>query len=306
MAALFGVSSGPKARREFSLPSPLSCSASASEKVLLKFSTLKMSSSLKLQLRPATITCKLSAVSSSSPTRAMVTGVKEVLPQPLTSTSAPPSVFDGTTRLYISYTCPYAQRVWITRNCKGLQEKIQLVPIDLKDRPAWYKEKVYPANKVPSLEHNNEVKGESLDLIKYIDSHFEGPSLFPDDPAKREFAEELLSYTGTFYKSVVSSFKGDVAEADDPFDYIETALSKFNDGHFFLGQFSLVDIAYAPFVERFQPFLLDVKNYDITEGRPKLAEWVKEMNNIEAYKQTCQDPKELVESYKKRFLEQSA
>jgi hypothetical protein len=33
---------------------------------------------------------------------------------------------------------------------------------------------------VPSLEHKNEVKGESLDLIKYVDNHFEGPSLFPD------------------------------------------------------------------------------------------------------------------------------
>ncbi|MBH0219711.1 hypothetical protein GH793_16145, partial [Listeria monocytogenes] len=104
-------------------------------------------------------------------------------------------MFDGTTRLYISYSCPYAQRTWITRNYKGLQDKIELVPIDLQNRPAWYKEKVYPANKVPSLEHNNEVKGESLDLIKYIDSNFEGPSLFPSDPVKRQFAEELLSYT---------------------------------------------------------------------------------------------------------------
>lgn len=90
-------------------------------------------------------------------------------------------------RLYISYKCPYAQRVWITRNCKvllrvlfnsispyyssfynfllwvlsciflyywlqheqGLQDKIELVPIDLQNRPAWYKEKVNPANKVP-------------------------------------------------------------------------------------------------------------------------------------------------------------
>ena len=34
------------------------------------------------------------------------------------------------------------------------------------------------ATQVPSLEHNNKVRGESLDLIKYIDSHFEGPSLF--------------------------------------------------------------------------------------------------------------------------------
>ncbi|XP_052880091.1 glutathione S-transferase L1-like isoform X5 [Gossypium arboreum] len=200
--------------------------------------------------------------------------VQEDLPPALDSTSDPPPIFDGTTRLYISYTCPYAQRVWITRNCKGLQDKIKLVPIDLKNRPTWYKENVYPPNKVPALEHNNEVKGESLDLIKYIDSHFEGPSLFPDDPAKKQFADELLSYIDSFYKTVTSSFKGEGTEAGIAFDNIETALTKFEDGPFFLGQFSLVDIAYAPFIERFHPFLLDVKKYDITLGRPKLATWI--------------------------------
>ncbi|XP_062155392.1 protein IN2-1 homolog B-like isoform X2 [Alnus glutinosa] len=230
--------------------------------------------------------------------------VKEVLPPALDSTSEPPPLFDGTTRLYISYTCPYAQRVWITRNCKGLQDKIQLVPLDRQNRPDWYREKINPANKVPSLEHKNEIKGESLDLIKYIDNHFEGPSLFPDDPAKKEFAEELLSYTDTFNDAAFSSFKGDGNEAGAAFDYIETALSKFEDGPFFLGQFSLVDIAYAPFVERFQPFLLDVKKYDITEGRPKLAAWIEEMDTNEAYKQTRREPEELVEIYKKRFLAQ--
>ncbi|KAL9272517.1 Glutathione S-transferase L2, chloroplastic-like protein [Drosera capensis] len=191
-------------------------------------------------------------------------------------------------RLYISYTCPYVQRVWITRNCKGLQDKIKLVPIDLQDRPAWYKEKVYPANKSSEhnkcildsvtgtlLEHNNEVRGESLDLIKYIDSHFEGPSLFPD---------------------------GINEETGAALDCIETALSKFTDGPFFLGQFSLVDVAYAPFIERFKPFLLEVRKYDITTGRPKLAAWILEMNQIEGFKHTQRDPKELVESYKKRFL----
>ncbi|KAK2429918.1 glutathione S-transferase L3 [Trifolium repens] len=96
---------------------------------------------------------------------------------------------------------------------QGLQDKIELVPIDLQDRPSCYKEKVYPANKVPPLEHNNEVRGESLDLIKYIDTHFEGPSLFPTEPDDKEFAEELLSYTNTFNKTAVSSFKGgDVTE----------------------------------------------------------------------------------------------
>ena len=37
---------------------------------------------------------------------------------------------------------------------------------------------------------------------------------------------------------------------------------------------SQVDIAYAPFIERYQPFLLDVKKYNITEGRPQLATWI--------------------------------
>ncbi|XP_059458849.1 glutathione S-transferase L3-like [Corylus avellana] len=230
--------------------------------------------------------------------------VKEVLPPALDSTSEPPPFFDGTTRLYISYTCPYAQRVWITRNCKGLQGQIKLVPLDRQNRPDWYGEKINPTNKVPSLEHKNEVKGESLDLIKYIDNHFEGPSLFPDDPAKKEFAEVLLSYTDTFNEAVFSSFKVDGSEAGAAFDYIETALSKFEDGPFFLDQFSLVDIAYAPFIERFQPFLLDVKKYDITEDRPKLAAWIEEMDKNEAYKQTRREPKELVEIYKKRFLAQ--
>ncbi|KAI7752695.1 hypothetical protein M8C21_029228 [Ambrosia artemisiifolia] len=197
-------------------------------------------------------------------TTTMATNVQQDLPPPLDSTSEPPPVFDGTTRVLDM----------------GLQEKIKLVPIDLKNRPDWYKEKVYPANKVPALEHNNEVKGESLDLIKYINTNFEGPSLYPEDTIKQEFGEELISYTDTFYKSVTTSLKGDgFDDAATAFDYIEKALSKFDDGPFFLGQFSLVDIAYAPFIERFQPYLLDVKNYDIKLGRPKLAAWIEKIRN---------------------------
>ncbi|PHT38361.1 Protein IN2-1 -like protein B [Capsicum baccatum] len=232
--------------------------------------------------------------------------VQEVLPPSLDSTSQPPSLFDGTTRLYINYQCPYAQRAWITRNFKGLQDKIELVPIDLQNRPAWYKEKVYPPNKVPSLEHNNKVIGESLDLIKYIDSNFEGPSLLPDDPEKRKFAEELIAYSDTFVPEVYGSFKKDVQTlAGAQFDYLEKALHKFDDGPFFLGQFSQVDIAYAPFIERFQIFLQEVFNNNITSGRPKLAKWIEEVNKLDGYKQTkVLDPKRLVEYYKNRFLEE--
>jgi len=231
--------------------------------------------------------------------------VKEDLPPHLDSTSEPPPLFDGTTRLYTYLPCPFAQRVWISRNYKGLQDKIKLVPIDLRNRPAWYKEKVYPENKVPSLEHNNKITGESLVLLKYLEDNFEGPKLLPNDPPKQQFAEELLAYIDTFTKTVYTSFKGDpVTEAVGAFDYLETALHKFKDGPFFLGQFSLVDIAYAPFVERFQIFLQDAWKYDITAGRPKLAAWIEELNKIDAYTQTKCNPEELIQQYKQRFLGQ--
>ncbi|KAF3331676.1 protein IN2-1 B-like protein [Carex littledalei] len=232
--------------------------------------------------------------------------MKEVLPPSLNATSPPPSFFDGTTRLYLAYVCPYAQRIWITRNYKGLQEKIKLVAIDLRDRPAWYKE-VYPENKVPSLEHDNKVEGNSLKIIKYINAHFEGPALLPDDPVKRTFAEELFGYsdyfTNTVFSSVLSKEEDISADAVAGLDKLEEYLSKFEDGPFFLGhEFSLVDITYAPFVEsRYKIFLSDMKKYDITKGRPKLNFWMKELNKIEAYTATKRDPQELLSHTKKKF-----
>ncbi|KAJ6300163.1 hypothetical protein OIU76_021037 [Salix suchowensis] len=157
---------------------------------------------------------------------------------------------------------------------------------------------------VPSLEHKGKIIGESLDLIKYLESNFQGPSLLHEDPAKKEFTAELLSCTDTFNRTVCTAFKGDMAkEAGPAFDHLENALHKFDDGPFFPGQeFSLVDIAYITFVEGYYIFLSEVFKYDITAGRPKLAAWIEEVNKIEAYRQTKIDPKEMVETYKNKFM----
>ncbi|KAJ6316364.1 hypothetical protein OIU78_019616 [Salix suchowensis] len=64
--------------------------------------------------------------------------VPEILPPSLDATAEQPPLFDGITKLYTCYTCPYAQRVWIARNFKGLQDEIKLVPLILQNRPAWY------------------------------------------------------------------------------------------------------------------------------------------------------------------------
>ncbi|XP_057252401.1 protein IN2-1 homolog B isoform X2 [Beta vulgaris subsp. vulgaris] len=232
--------------------------------------------------------------------------IQEVLPPFLSSNSDPPALFDGTTRLYVTYYCPFAQRAWLTRNYKGLHDKIQLVPIDLDDRPTWYKEKVNPANKVPALEHNNNIIVESLDLIKYIDANFEGPSLFPDDHAKKEYTEELFVYSDKWNPTLFFYLRGTKSEDEmrAAFDKFEELLSKYNhEGPFLLGaQFSAADVVYAPFLQRYLPLFIDLHKYDITEGRPKLAAWLKALDTIEAFQQTKWDEEQNVKIYKRRNL----
>jgi glutathione S-transferase len=228
----------------------------------------------------------------------------EVLPPALGAVSEPPPLFDGTTRLYICYFCPFAQRAWITRNCKGLQDEIKLVSINLEDKPAWYKEKVYPQGTVPSLEHNGKVVGESLDLIKYIDSNFQGPALLPQDAAKRQFADELIAYANAFTKALYSPLTSRVEMSDEAvsaLDKIEASLSMFSDGPFFLGQFSLADIAYVTILERVQIYYSHVRNYEITKDRPNLEKFIEEMNKIEAYKQTKNQPLILLDVAKRHL-----
>ncbi|XP_042519227.1 glutathione S-transferase L1-like [Macadamia integrifolia] len=230
--------------------------------------------------------------------------------------------------------------LWMTRSAgslgTGLQDKIKLVGIDLQNRPAWYKEKVNPANKVPALEHNNKIITESLDLIKYVDSNFEGPVFLPDvDIAYAPFVErfqlllldmkkyditagrpKLTTWIETLVARMVlfqalpaQDVRGLNSNGMErrQFNTEKTSLSRV-----FLARITkiviclimcnlLVDIAYAPFVERFQLLLLDMKKYDITAGRPKLTTWIEEMDKIEAYKQTKWDPHELITALKRHL-----
>ncbi|KAG0581203.1 hypothetical protein KC19_4G232200 [Ceratodon purpureus] len=260
----------------------------------------------------------ISELSSRNSRQSKISGRKFVSRTPIVTASfenhgildskstSPPPLFDGTTRLYFSSRCPYAQRVWIAVKYKGLDD-VECVEISLSDKPVWYKEKVYPAGKVPALEHDGKVIGESMDLLYYLDEHFEGPKLAPVGGNKKQAATELLEYNDTFNKvgftglSMKDSTPDEISKVVAPaFDYLENALAKFSsDGPFLLGNFGLVDIAYAPFIERFELAFGEIRHLDIKAGRPKLAEWIEAMDKVEAYSSTKVERSALLELYKR-------
>ncbi|CAM6022690.1 unnamed protein product, partial [Sphagnum balticum] len=198
--------------------------------------------------------------------------------------------------LYYFPVSPYSQCVKIALNYKGLDE-IECLPISLNDKPIWYAEKVYPVGKVPALEHNGKVKGESLDLLVYIDQEFGGPNMTPTEEDKKEAAAELLKYRSTFvevwlqalgfHDATPALLEEVLGKENSPiFNHLENALKNYaNEGPFILGKFSMVDIAYVPFIERAE-ISFSSANYDIMAGRPKLAKWIEAMNTVDAYTST--------------------
>ncbi|KAH8960087.1 hypothetical protein BDL97_06G112400 [Sphagnum fallax] len=184
---------------------------------------------------------------------------RQDLPYLLDSKSECPPLFNGTTRLYYFPVSPFSQCVKIALNYKGLDE-IECLPISLNDKPTWYVEKVYPVGK---------------------------------EEDKKEAAAKLLKYRSTFVEAWLKALglhdatPALLEEVLAPiFNHLENALRNYaNEGPFILGKFSMVDIAYVPFIERAEISFSNA-NYDIMAGRPKLAKWIEAMNTIDAYTST--------------------
>ncbi|MGH7060680.1 MAG: glutathione S-transferase family protein, partial [Stellaceae bacterium] len=115
---------------------------------------------------------------------------------------------------------------------------------------------------------------------EYLDETI-APRLHPADPIERAVNRAWTDYVPTFASQVTAVAYADT-ESDynkaaegipTPFERLEKALEKQGGGPFFNGaEYSLVDAAYAPFLQRY--FFLDrVKKLGHIENYPRLKAW---------------------------------
>ncbi|KAH7434143.1 hypothetical protein KP509_06G002300 [Ceratopteris richardii] len=222
-------------------------------------------------------------------------------------TSLPTST--GEARLYVSTSCPYSQRVWIAKNYKGV-ENMELLSINILDKPKWYIEKISPFGKIPALEHNGKIIVESLDIIKYMDEKFSGPKLFLLDSSKQAMTYDLLRYLDALNNHFFNVLKRKPLnkiqlgkEIGSYFDRLEGYLGKCcKQGPYFLGSISVVDFSYLPFIERYNIILQEIYCYDIFEKRSRLSQWFKICNELDIYTSTKSNPRMVINEMK-RVLE---
>ena len=176
-------------------------------------------------------------------------------------------------------TCPWVQRAAIVLRAKQIPYDITY--IDRNNRPDWFLA-VSPHAKVPVLViDDKEALFESNAIAEYLDETV-APRLHPEDALARARNRAWTDYVPTFASSISSTMYSDsedefgqrAAKMSGPFGKLEEALGKRgNSGPYFNGpKLSLVDAAYAPFVQRYT-FMDRLKPLGIIEKYPLLAAW---------------------------------
>ena len=181
--------------------------------------------------------------------------------------------------LLVSFkTCPWVQRAAIVLHEKEIEFEFR--HIDPDNRPDWFLA-ISPHKKVPVLRLDDKLSlFESSAIAEFLDETI-APRLHPEDPVQRAVNRAWTDYvptfasavTGTAYAATEADYVKAAAQIPVPFERLEGALAKQNAGPFFNGaSYSLVDAAYAPFLQRYY-FLDRVKRLGHIEKFPRLKAW---------------------------------
>ena len=181
--------------------------------------------------------------------------------------------------LLVSFkTCPWVQRAAIVLREKNIDFEFR--HIDRDNRPDWFLA-ISPHKKVPVLPLDEKISlFESNAIAEYLDETI-APRLHSEDPIARAVNRAWTDYVPTFAEMVTATAYAD-SEADYakaaanipiPFERLERAIEKQGSGPWFNGgRYSLVDAAYAPFLQRY--FFLDrIRRLGHIEKFPRLKAW---------------------------------
>ena len=169
--------------------------------------------------------------------------------------------------LYDAARCPYCARVRIVLAEKGVE--LDVVEIDLSDRPAWLYEK-NTTGRVPVLEEDGRPLAESAVIMEFLEERYPEPPLLPPDPADRAHVRMLVFRDHELTDPYYAFRRGEEAAREQ----LDAALGRLDatlgDRPFLGGmEYGLADIAYVPWLLRAR----DVLGVDL-DGFTSLSAWL--------------------------------
>jgi len=215
-------------------------------------------------------------------------------------------------KLYFNAFCPFTQRTTIALAELGLLSSItdlsknkgvEVVPIDLQNKPAWYLQDVNPAGKVPVLElvghaddpsrgGKNTLLFESDRITEFLSLEYGDKRLFPSHAIDVYNMRKLMEFFGGYNTHSYGMLRAQEKEKQEEakaklLDFLKE-FSKLIKGPYLLGEkFSLGDCLIAPFLVRL-PVLQHYRSFEIpqTPAYQKFNEYLKNLQTRESVKST--------------------
>ena len=198
--------------------------------------------------------------------------------------------------------CPYCQKVWMTLEQKRIPYRIEKVNMRCYgDKPASFLA-MQPSGNIPVAIIDGVTYNQSNDIMYALEEFDEYEPLLPADPKQRMKAQELLRLERTIFSAwmywLTSGDSPDGRLRDNFIGVLEDVEAELSatTGGFFLGdQVSLVDMMFAPFLERMCASLLFFKGFQIRVAPgertnfPAVNRWFDSMETLDAYQLTKSD-----------------
>jgi glutathione S-transferase len=167
--------------------------------------------------------------------------------------------------------CPYCQKVWMALEFKRVPYRVEKVNMRCYgDKPASFL-RMQPSGNIPVAIIDGVTYNQSNDIIYALEEAFpEHIQLVPNDPKERTKAQVLLRLERTLFSAWMSWLTSGDSPNGRLRDYFISVLNEVDselsatNGGFFLGEkASVVDVMFAPFLERMCASMLYFKGFQI-------------------------------------------
>jgi glutathione S-transferase len=208
--------------------------------------------------------------------------------------------------------CPYCQKVWIFLEANKIPYRVEKVTMNFYgEKQQWFLDKV-PSGKVPAVEiHGNpgqkfpwltangqdQIVTESDEIISVLEKTFQplsSTTSIHDIDTLRDLERKLFrAWCNWLCKPSEGCYDKSAISADERTFRAELStvagLLGSTPGCFFLEEFSVADIIFAPFLERMLASLYFFKGFDMKKEHASIARWFKAMEGRDAYVGTMSD-----------------
>lgn len=196
--------------------------------------------------------------------------------------------------------CPYCQKVWLALEEKRIPYRVEKINMRCYGEKPDFFNKLQPSGQIPVATIDGTTLRQSNDILFALDDLFPKHKRLSAPDSLKGKAQEYLRLERQVFSAWMYWLTGGGAQAKRNFvetlAEVEKALQQVSDGPFFLGKdITIVDVQFAPFLERMAASLLYYKGFQIRVVKgdkteyPAINAWFDAMEMLPSYQLTKSD-----------------